>query len=254
MNPGTPAADAGRSKDTGSLVDRAEATPRSALLPAEQDEVYALLAAHFDGVTPEQFALDLGGKDWILRIRRGDRLVGFSTLQVYATTFEERRLNVMYSGDTIMAPEAWGSPVLARAWTAMVRSIQRPRATEPWYWLLLSSGFRTYRFLPVFLQEFWPRHDAPTPDDAARLLTHLARERFGAEFDERAGVVRFARPQRLRESLAAVPGGKRDDPHVGFFLARNPGHAAGDELVCLASLGDENVTAAGARMLRGVGR
>ena len=254
MNPGALPADTGRSNAPGSLVDHADATPRSALLPAERDEAYALLAAHFDGVTPEQFAHDLDGKDWILRIRRGDRLVGFSTLQVYATTFEERRLNVIYSGDTIMAPEAWGSPVLARAWTAMVRRIQRPRATEPWYWLLLSSGFRTYRFLPVFLREFWPRHDAPTPDHATRLLAHLARERFGTEFDGRAGVVRFARPQRLREVLATVPGGKRRDPHVGFFLARNPGHAAGDELVCLASLGDENVTAAGARMLRGIGR
>jgi hypothetical protein len=64
-------------------------------------------------------------------------------------------------------------------------------------------------------------------------------------------VVRFAAPQRLRDALAVVPDGKRRDAHVEFFLARNPGHAAGDELVCLAALGDENFTAAGARMVRG---
>jgi hypothetical protein len=84
-----------------------------------------------------------------------------------------------------------------------------------------------------------------------RLMAQLARERFGRAFEETAGVVRFAAPQRLRGALAVVPDGKRRDEQVEFFLARNPGHAAGDQLVCLAALGDENFTAAGARMLQG---
>lgn len=232
--------------------DVADAAPRASLSDSERDELFTLLDTYFEGVNRAQFQADLEEKDWVLRIFRGERLVGFSTLQVYTATFEGRSLNVVYSGDTIVAPDAWGSPVLARAWIAMVRRIQGERALEPWYWLLLSSGFRTYRFLPVFWQEFWPRHDAPTPPFAARLLAHLARARFGAAYDEVAGVVRFLRPQRLRAPLAAVPGGKRRDEHVEFFLARNPGHSAGDELVCLTTLGDNNLTAAGARMVRGL--
>ena len=230
------------------------ATARAALGDADRAEMYALLEPHFEGVSEAQFGDDLDEKDWVLRIRCHGRLVGFTTLQLYTTRLAGRCLNVIYSGDTITTPEAWGSPALARGWIALVRALQATRPAEPWYWLLLSSGYRTYRFLPVFWRTFWPRYDAAPPADDATLLTGLARARFGARYDEAAGVVRFDRPQRLRGELAAIPGGKADDPHVRFFLARNPGHAAGDELVCLTELSDANLTAAGVRMVRGARR
>jgi hypothetical protein len=228
----------------------ATASPRSALSRAERDELFALLDSHFDGVIATQFARDLDEKDWVLRIRRDDRLVGFTTLKVYSTRFDQGRVNVIYSGDTITEPEVWGSPVLGRTWVPLVRRLVAERPAEPWYWLLLSSGFRTYRFLPIFFREFWPRYDAPTPARLTAMMTHLARERFGALFDAASGVVRFEHPQRLREQLATVPEGKRHDPHVAFFLERNPAHGDGDELVCLTALNDDNFSAAGRRMMR----
>jgi hypothetical protein len=237
-------------------VTRDTAVPcrRTALTDADRAGMLSLLAAHFDGVCEAQFRRDLDAKDWVLRILRDGMLVGFSTLQAYATIHAGRAINVIYSGDTIMSPEAWGSPALARGWIALVRAIQAERPTEPWYWLLLSSGFRTYRFLPVFWREFWPRHDAAPASDVCDLMMALARARFGDAYDEDAGIVRFERPHRLRSHLAAIPEGRDGDPHVRFFLDRNPGHQCGDELVCLADLGDANLTAAGARMMRGAAR
>lgn len=229
--------------------DGASACPVVTLDRDERAELFALLDAHFEGVTGAQFDRDLDEKDWVLRIRRDGRLVGFTTLQLYDTSLEGERINVIYSGDTIVAPEAWGSPVLARGWIALVRSLQATRPGERWVWLLLSSGFRTYRFLPVFWRTFSPRHDGGCASDDA-LRVQLASERFGSEFDSAAGVVRFAHPQRLRGVLAAVPGRRDDDPHVRFFLAQNPGHRDGDELVCLTTLSDDNLTPAGARMVR----
>ncbi|HWB58829.1 MAG TPA: hypothetical protein VG733_05020, partial [Chthoniobacteraceae bacterium] len=117
------------------------------------------------------------------------------------------------------------------------------------YWLFLTSGFRTYRFLPVFWREFHPRFDVPVPDEQKRLLDFLAAERYGAQYDAACGIVRFANPQRLRDGLSGIPAGKTDDPHVAFFLEKNPGHAAGDELVCLCDLSAENLTPAGRRMV-----
>lgn len=232
----------------------ASASRREALDSAERDELFALLDAHFDGVQPEQFASDLEDKDWVLRIRAGERLIGFTTLQARAEVLGDRRIRVLYSGDTIMAPEGWGSPVLAKGWISLVHRIQAEEPEGPWYWLLLSSGFRTYRFLPVFWREFWPRVDVETPDEMRALTHSLARARFGAAYDADAGVVRFARPQRLRPHLASLPEGRDLDPHVRFFLERNPGHAAGDELVCLAPIHEDNLTAAGQRVVRAARR
>lgn len=229
--------------------DGPHSTRRADLTAADRAEMYALLDRHFEGVDHEQFARDLDEKDWVLRIRENGELVGFSTLQVSAARLDGRPVHVIYSGDTIMDPAAWRSPVLARSWIALVRRIQSAHPDAPWYWLLLSSGFRTYRLLPVFWREFWPCHDAPTPAWAGALLDTLARARFGDRFNADEGIVRFARPQRLRGALAAVPDGRDADPHIRFFLERNPGHADGDELVCLTALTDANLTAAGERMV-----
>ena len=227
---------------------------RAELTEAERAEMLALLEAHFDGVCAAQFARDLAGKDWVLRIVRDGTLVGFSTLKVFRAAHEGRCVNVIYSGDTVMAPESWGSPVLAKGWIALVRAIQSARPQEPWYWLLLSSGFRTYRFLPVFWRSFWPRHDAEPDESTRELMSSLASAHFGERYDEQAGVVRFDNPQRLKSHLAPIPDGKSNDPHVRFFLERNPGHTDGDELVCFADLGDANLTAAGVRMVSGSSR
>ena len=222
--------------------------PRARLTPAHRDEMFQLLSQHFDGVTGAQFARDLAEKNLALLLRRGARLVGFSTLLAYTTRFEGEPVNVIYSGDTIVAPEAWGSTALPRAWVAGVEALRATLPPARCFWLLLTSGFRTYRFLPVFWREFFPRHDAATPPEIKNLLAQLAQERFGAQFALPAGIVSFAHPQKLRAGLEQIPSGRERDPHTQFFLTQNPGHAHGDELVCLTELCPENLTAAGRRM------
>ncbi len=226
-----------------------ELVPRAALAPRDCDEMFALLSLHFVGVTRDQFNLDLAEKNWVIRLHRDDRLVGFTTLLVGESTFEHRPITALFSGDTIVAPEARGTPALARAWIASVNHLRATHPLRPCFWLLLTSGFRTYRFLPVFWREFFPRCAISTPPPSQRLLAHLAREHYGPAFDPCTGLVRFAHPQRLRAPFAAIPSGRNADPHIGFFLRRNPGHAAGDELACLTEIHAANLTAAGRRMI-----
>jgi hypothetical protein len=229
------------------------ATRRAELSAEERLAMRALLMTYFEGVTEAQFARDLEEKDWVLRVFFDGRLVGFSTLAVGEAVVAGRSVNVVYSGDTIMAPEAWGSPVLARGWIGLVRRVCATLPARPCYWLLLSSGFRTYRFLPVFWKTFWPRIGEEMPADVKEMLDTLAHGRFGAVYNEAAGVVRFEAPQRLRGGLAEVSVARARDAHVAFFLACNPGHGAGDELVCLTELSDENLTAAGRRVVKEAG-
>jgi hypothetical protein len=223
--------------------------PRDALSLTQRDEMYALLSIHFDGVTREQFECDLAEKNWIVEIRRHGRLLGFSTMLVCEAHLDGKALTAIYSGDTIVAAEAWGSPALARTWIAAVNHLRATFPSRPCYWLLLTSGFRTYRFLPVFWREFFPRHSIPTPPHRQRLLDHLAKTRYGMWHDAPSGIVRFPHPQRLRGQLGFVPNGRVSDANVAFFIARNPGHAHGEELACITEIAEHNLTAAGRRML-----
>jgi hypothetical protein len=226
------------------------AVERSALSARERDEMHGLLDQHFAGVSRQQFDADLSEKNWVILLTRGNELVGFSTLLVYEARAAGEIVSVIYSGDTIVTPEAWGTAVLPRAWITAVNQLRRTVPRGKYYWLLLTSGFRTYRFLPVFWREFYPCFERATPPAQHRLLDYLARERFGEQYIPQQGIVRFAHPQQLRGALSSVPQGREIDPHIAFFLARNPGHVRGDELVCLTELSPENLTAAGRRMVR----
>jgi hypothetical protein len=50
--------------------------------------------------------------------------------------------------------------------------------------------------------------------------------------------------------VARVDAARLQDPHVAFFVQRNPRHAEGDELACLTRVHPDNFTAAGQRMAR----
>lgn len=222
---------------------------RDTLSAADRAEMFSLLARHFEGVTQSQFERDLAEKNWVVEIRHAQRLVGFSTLLVEVARFEGRALTVIYSGDTIISPEARATPALARTWIRAVNWLRAATPSRPCYWLLLTSGYRTYRFLPVFWRDFYPRCDACTPDSEQELLHQLARNRYKECYDPESGVVRFAHPQKLRDPLDAVNSIRADEPHIRYFLARNPGHAEGDELVCLTEISADNLTPAGRRMV-----
>jgi hypothetical protein len=234
-------------KPTSPIVS--EILPRSDLGAARTEEMFALLNRHFDGVTRDQFADDLAEKNRVILLHRKSALVGFSTLLAYESRFDGLPVSVLCSGDTIVEPEAWGTSALPRAWIAAVNALRTEFPQGRYYWLLLTSGFRTYRFLPVFWRGFFPCFDHAFPCDLIRLRNQLASESFGDQFDPEKGIVRFHRPQRLRPDLADVPPNRKSDPHVVHFLQANPGHAAGDELVCLTELSPANLTAAGRRMV-----
>jgi hypothetical protein len=229
--------------------DRFVSRPR--LSADERRAMYDLFRRHFDGVPFDRFERDLDEKNWVLLLAdRGGRLVGFSTLLYRSATIDAEPIRVAYSGDTIVDPSAWAEGALARAWIRALLDLHAPYASERLLWLLISSGYRTYRFLPVFFREFWPRFDAPTPLPVRSAIETLAWAQFGEAFDAASGVVRFAIPAVLRESLRGIPPSRRGDPHVTFFESANPGHECGDELVCLTEIATSNLTPAALRIVR----
>jgi hypothetical protein len=80
-------------------------------------------------------------------------------------------------------------------------------------------------------------------------MNHLAVERFGRFYDRSRGLVCFPHAARLRDDLCRVPAGRLRDPHVAFFVTRNPGWRRGNELVCLCDVSRANLNRAGRRVI-----
>jgi hypothetical protein len=222
---------------------------------SDRGHMLRLLDRHFEGVTRSQFDLDLAGKTHALLLHdAAGTLQGFSTLWVREAQFDGSPITVVSSGDTIVDPAAWSSAALPREWIAGVFSTRIDFPNGPLFWLLITSGFRTYRLLSTFWQTFYPRFDTTTPPRDQRMLQTLAAEQFGDQYDAATGIVRFTHPQQLRSHLAGVADSRLSDPHVAFFERANPGHCAGDELACLCELSHDNLTRAGRRMVFGAER
>jgi hypothetical protein len=229
-----------------------ETVARAALDTATVDAMLGLFQTHYACVERALFLRDLAQKDQVILLREPESgaLRGFSTLALYQTSVAGRQISVVYSGDTIVEPAYWGMSALPSTWIKEVLALTAAMR-RPLYWLLISSGYKSYRFLPVFYQEFYPRYDRPTPPAVQTLLDALALERFGADYDPTTGVVRFTQGATpLRGGVADVSAERLRNPHVRFFVARNPGHVQGDELVCLTQIDPANFTPAGRRMAR----
>jgi hypothetical protein len=216
----------------------------------DRNAMYDLLDQHFTGVTRDVFGADLAQKNWVLLLKDefSGVLQGFTTFLIYQAQFAGELINIVYSGDTIVDPSAWGSSALPKAWLSAINQLRQDYPEGRFYWLLICSGYRTYRFLPVFAKTFYPRHDVPTPLSEATLMQILASQRFSDRYNSATGIVTLSHPQQLRSGLSGIPAGRLGDPHVEFFQQRNPGADQGDELVCLTEICESNLTAAGRRI------
>jgi len=234
----------------------ADVIPRERVTPSDREDMYQLLEAYFQNTSVEQFAHDLAEKDIVILLRDPEdaRVVGFSTLMKMEVTIENRNVVGFFSGDTIIAREHWGSSLLARLWaTTVFREADCIRQHAPdtlCYWFLISSGYKTWRYLPTFFVSYAPHPDVqPSPFDRQVVQT-LASKKFGDDYDADAGIVRFRRANPLRPGVAEVTERRLRDPLVEFFIRMNPGHGQGDELACLVPIARSNLTPAGLRMLK----
>ncbi len=225
--------------------------PRAELSGRERDEMYALLADYFANTTRGQFERDLAEKEWAILLRdvATGAVQGFSTLMRLNLTIDGEQAVVFFSGDTIIRREYWGETALPRLWGRHVFSLAEELRETRVYWFLICSGYKTYRFLPLFFREFYPSCARATPAPVKQALDQLGRFKFGDEYNAERGVIRFHQPAPLQSGVAEITPQRLKDPHVAFFVQANPGHAHGDELACLAELSRGNLTPAGARMV-----
>ncbi|MBX2997136.1 MAG: hypothetical protein KF893_01405 [Caldilineaceae bacterium] len=215
-----------------------------------------LLNQFFENVTREQFEQDLLEKEWVFVFTDAAGMIqGFSTLMRINLMVDGQPVVAVYSGDTIIHPDYWHEMELPKLWGnhvfALADIIHTEKPNAKIYWFLISSGYKTYRFLPVFFETFYPNYRQPTPPQVQRILDAFACYKFGDQYDPQSGIIRFHSSSPLREGVAEVDERRLKNPDIAFFVERNPGHAQGDQLACLVEIDSRNITAAGRRMLAG---
>jgi hypothetical protein len=218
--------------------------------------MFQLFERYFACANRTDFETDLSEKDWVILLMDSERgrLCGFSTQQLVSACCEGGPVKALFSGDTIVDLEYRFETALMREWGRLAMELAESTAPDPLYWFLISKGYRTYRFLPVFFREFFPRFDAETPAATNRIIDGLAGSLFADAYDPRRGLLMaWPSKNRLRPRYAGVSEHRRRDHHVRFFLDRNPDYRIGDELCCLARIHIDNFTPAALRLIDRIG-
>ncbi|NDL68570.1 hypothetical protein [Anaerotalea alkaliphila] len=207
----------------------------------ERRDMWALMEAFYENVVPQTFAKDLEEKETCILLRDGQgRLRGFSTQKRLTLEVRGEQVHGVFSGDTIIHKDYWGSMELFAAFAR--HFLQVAEGHDRFYWFLTSKGYKTYRMLPLFFREFFPRRDRPTPAYEQALMDAFGSTRYPEAYDPAAGVLRYGKARdRLRPGVADAGIRQERDPDVAYFLRKNPGHVQGDDLVCLARLEAENL-------------
>ena len=227
----------------------------AALTTEERRQMYALLRRYFSGTDRAVFDTDLREKESVILLRdiQSGRIQGFSTLMRMISSVDGNQVVAFFSGDTIIDREYWGETVLSRIWgQTVLKEADRLLAECPGasvYWFLICSGYKTWRFLPLFFRQFYPNAETPTPPHIRRMLDTLGTTKFGDQYLPGRGIVRFRRATPLRDGVAEITEERLRDPQVAFFARMNPGHAEGDELACVAELSRSNLTRAAHRLM-----
>jgi hypothetical protein len=212
------------------------------LTETEKNSLFQLHTQYFDHVIEEVFLKDLSEKDWIIIIKDGrGELQGFSTIQLIWLKIEQKDHLYLFSGDTIIREEARNMHALSGAFIHFMYALIENHQEVPIHWFLITKGYRTYRFLPLYFKEYYPARNKVVPVYYHEVLNAVAFYKFGGQYNPHTYLICYNHEKdRLKPGHALINKGRLRNPEIEFFLAKNPFYYKGDELTCITDICKSN--------------
>jgi len=219
---------------------------------SDVEDMFSLHSLYYDNISKRKFSEDLSLKQWAILLRtESGALSGFSTLQLISLDVGGTPHRFLFSGNTVVEEGSRMSHALAGSFGHVMMMLLDRYGEKNIHWFLISKGFRSYRFLPVFFKRFYPRFDQITPEISVKLISAVSVAKFGRKYDCEKNIIRMrGETDWLKSEHAIIPPGRLNDPHVAFFISANPGYKAGDELACLADINCSNLNENARRVIK----
>jgi hypothetical protein len=205
-----------------------------------RSEMLSLFEQYYDNVNEQKFYFDLEKKDRVIMLKdkKTDELKGFSTLVDLEVMIDGKMRFGLFSGDTIIDKSYWGQSALTFEFFKQVFLGRLKRPFQPFYWLLISKGFKTYLLLANNFTYYFPRYDKEMTKYSTSLTIGFAQHLFSNQYKSETQLVVYnEKSDVLKEMVAPI-----DEnilllkPKIRFFQDLNPGWRKGDELVCLGQI------------------
>lgn len=215
------------------------------------EQMFRLMAKYYQNMVKETFLKDLREKkEAILLVDQSGMIRGFSTIAAMACDIGGETVSAIFSGDTIIDKDYRNNTELSNCFCSYLWS--NAQGDRRCYWYLISKGYKTYRHLSVFFNDFCPSFMNETSEFERELIEKLSRIRYGGRFNKETGILEAENGAVcLKCGLSERESANLDNPHIRYFFEKNPGFIQGDELACIAEVRSDNITKAFRRAIRG---
>jgi len=207
-------------------------------------QMYDIYANYYENTSLDIFLNDLSKKSGVILVTRksDDKIVGFSTQTFFDIKVDGKRVRGIFSGDTIIEQAYWGNNALANTFyrRLIIERIKRP--FTPFYWFLISKGYKTYLLLTNNFYNYYPNVNGK--DEKYRRITEQYCEQLFPEyFDKDKMLLDFGQTYvRLKGDVADItPELKSANPHIAFFEKVNPTWRRGTEVPCIGACDYESL-------------
>lgn len=217
----------------------------------EKEALFSLMSRHYDDINKGAFLADLDDKHHVILLydKECNQLRGFTTLKVLQLHQDCQHV-CLFSGDTIIEKDYWGSVQLPRLWCVYINAMKEWFPHKKIYWLLTAKGYKTYRFLSVFFREYYPHYQLKS-ETLKVMLDRYADFQVGTRYDANTHLIDCGKiKDRLKPGIADVNHARDYDDHVKYFLKMNPNWHWGTELASILEVTEANLTVLGKRMFR----
>jgi len=221
---------------------------------SDRDQMFQLLNDSYLGVSRETFERDLAAKEHVILLRSSEGgIVGFSTQAMLRLATPDRTVVVVFSGDTIIGEQHRGTFETAREICRYFRRALSQYPEDEVYWLLICKGWRTYRVLRLFFNDYSPHAGSSGMGAFGDIADAFGNSKYPGFYQPSSRLIVFrGDTQRIRPGSPEAIDHRRSDPGLRFFDQINPDHEQGNELVCVAPIREDNFTPV-ARRLAGYG-
>jgi hypothetical protein len=205
----------------------------------DKARMYLLMRKYYANTTEEMFLRDLREKDHVIVLRDlSEEIRGISTLLLKEVKLGKKLVRTVFSGDTVVDREFWGSKELGVAFLKYLFMQKIKSPFQPLYWMLMSKGYKTYLIMANNFRVHYPRYEKETPAAVQNLMNSFYQEKYRAAYNSEKGLIDLQDiAGQLREGVAPVTKELREKvPRIDFFAERNPNWEKGVELACIAEM------------------
>lgn len=205
----------------------------------ELNRMYHLFSQYYVGHPFDVFKRDLFEKDDVILLRDSQtkEIQGFSTILKVKINKDNKTYYGVYSGDTVVANEYWGSPALGIMFLKYLWLQKIKHPFRPLYWFLISKGYKTYLLMANNFAVHYPRFEEKTNPHHKSLMNSFYSNKFGSNYKNEDNLMTpSGETCHLKTDVADIHCHMLGLPRVKFFQEKNPNWKDGVELCCIAEM------------------